>query len=302
MQPRQLKDSMQRPKVCVLRTAGTNCDKETAAAFSLAGAACELLHINSLVSERRALNDFHILALPGGFSYGDDIASGKIFANELRFKLADSLREFIRSGKLIIGICNGFQVLVKSGLLPGTAQFKQNTSLIINDSGKFEDRWVYLRTYSLKHRTQKCVWTRNLPEIIYLPVAHGEGKFIALDKTILNKLKKNKQIVFQYCDSQGEFSGYPDNPNGSAENIAGICDETGRVFGLMPHPERHVLAAQHPRWTGELTSRSRTFSKVRDSIRADDLRHLHSVSHALIEEGDGLQIFKNGVKYVKEKL
>ncbi len=170
---------MRGPKVCVLRTAGTNCDKETAAAFSLAGGACELLHINSLVSERRALKDFHILALPGGFSYGDDIASGRIFANELRFKLADSLREFIRDGKLIIGICNGFQILVKSGLLPGSQKLDQNTSLIINDSGKFEDRWVYLKPGG------KCVWTKNIKKIIYLPVAHGEGKFVTQNKKVL---------------------------------------------------------------------------------------------------------------------
>lgn len=259
---------MRRPKVCVLRTAGTNCDKETAAAFSLAGSDCELLHVNSLVSAGRVLKDFHILALPGGFSYGDDIASGRIFANELRFKLADSLREFIRDGKLIIGICNGFQILVKSGLLPGGSESKQTASLIINDSGKFEARWVYLKSGG------RCAWTKGLKKMIYLPVAHGEGKFVALDKTILSRLKKNKQIVFQYCDSQGEFSGYPDNPNGSTENIAGICDETGRVFGLMPHPERHALAAQHPRnWN--LKSK---------------------------KEGDGLQIFKNGVKYARENL
>jgi phosphoribosylformylglycinamidine synthase len=256
---------MIKPKVCILRSAGTNCDKETAAAFKLAGAECELLHINSLVNRQRMLSDFHILALPGGFSYGDDIASGKIFANELRFKLADSLRQFIAEGKLIIGICNGFQILVKSGLLPGSAELKQNTSLIINDSGKFESRWVYLKTAG------KCVWTKGLKKIIYLPVAHGEGKFVTQDKAVLNGFKKNKQIVFQYCDAKGKFSGYPDNPNGSMENIAGVCDETGRVFGLMPHPERHIFAAQHPRnW---------------DKLPA--------------AEGDGLQIFKNGVDYIK---
>jgi len=256
---------MIKPKVCILRSAGTNCDKETAAAFKLAGAECELLHINSLVSRERFLSDFHILALPGGFSYGDDIASGKIFANELRFKLADSLRKFISEGKLIIGICNGFQILVKSGLLPESSRLTQNTSLIINDSGKFEARWVYLKPAG------RCVWTKRLKKIIYLPVAHGEGKFVAQDKTVLNRLKRNNQIVFQYCDAKGRLSGYPDNPNGSMENIAGICDETGRVFGLMPHPERHVFAAQHPRnW---------------DKMSA--------------AEGDGLQIFKNGVDYIK---
>lgn len=256
------------PKVCVLRSAGTNCDKETAAAFSLAGAEIELLHINSLVNGAKTLNDFHILALPGGFSYGDDIASGKIFANELRFKLADSLRKFIADGKLIIGICNGFQILVKSGLLPGNPELKQDTSLIINDSGKFEARWVYLKPGG------HCAWTKGLKEIIYLPVAHGEGKFVTRDKNVLNRLKKNKQVVFQYCDAPGRLSGYPDNPNGSTENIAGICDETGRILGLMPHPERHVFSAQHPRnWN--LKSK---------------------------KNGDGLQIFKNGVKYVRDNL
>jgi len=260
---------MKKAKVCILRSAGTNCDKETAAAFKLAGAECELLHINSLVGRQRMLNDFHILALPGGFSYGDDIASGKIFANELRFKLADSLRQFIADGKLIIGICNGFQILVKSGLLPGPVlELKQNTSLIINDSGKFEARWVYLKPGG------RCVWTKGLKKIIYLPVAHGEGKFVTEDKQVLSRLKKNSQIVFEYCDAKGKLSGYPANPNGSIENIAGITDETGRILGLMPHPERHIYAASHPRnW---------------------ELKSKH--------EGDGLQIFRNGVEYVKENL
>jgi phosphoribosylformylglycinamidine synthase len=257
---------MLKPKVCVLRSAGTNCDQETAAAFKLAGAEPELLHINSLVGRARTLDDFQILALPGGFSYGDDIASGKIFANELRFKLVDNLRKFIADGKLIIGICNGFQILVKSGFLPGGRDLKQDASLIINDSAKFEARWVYL-----KPAAGRCVWTKGLKKIIYLPVAHGEGKFVASDTQVLNRLKKNKQIAFQYSDAAGNFSGYPDNPNGSIEGIAGICDETGRVFGLMPHPERHIYAAQHPR------------------------------KDQLIKEADGLQIFKNGVDFIKRR-
>jgi phosphoribosylformylglycinamidine synthase len=145
---------------------------------------------------------------------------------------------------------------------------KQDTSLIINDSAKFEDRWVYLKPGG------RCVWTKGLKKIIYLPVAHGEGKFVVQDKKVLNRLKKNKQIVFQYCDAQGRLSGYPDNPNGSVENIAGICDATGRILGLMPHPERHLLSIQHP--------------------RQEELKFKF--------EGDGLQIFKNGVKYVKANL
>jgi len=253
------------PKVCVLRSAGTNCDQETAAAFSLAKAKVELLHINQLVDNKRTLDDFGILAFPGGFSYGDDVASGKIFANQLRFKLIDSLRKFIADGKLIIGICNGFQILVKSGLLPGEVNWNQSASLIINDSGKFESRWVYL-----KPGGSNCVWTKGLKKVIYLPVAHGEGKFVVADKQVLHRLKANHQIVFQYTDESGDLSGYPDNPNGSMDNIAGICDETGRVFGLMPHPERHVFSVQHPR------------------------KDLYK------KEADGLQIFKNGVDFIKK--
>jgi phosphoribosylformylglycinamidine synthase len=253
------------PKVCVLRTAGTNCDKEAAFAFSKAGALPELIHINRLFDGQNKLGDYQILAVPGGFSYGDDIAAGKILANELRFKLVDDIKQFIKDGKLIIGICNGFQVLVKSGLLPGNDGLTQETSLIINDSGKFEDRWAYL-----KSSKSKCVWTKNLPEIIYLPVAHGEGKFVTKDKSVLERIKKNGQIVFQYCNEKGEGAGYPFNPNGSVDNIAGICDQTGRILGLMPHPERHVEASQHPRWArGKKT-------------------------------GDGLLIIANGVEYARK--
>jgi len=270
---------LKKPKVCVLRTAGTNCDKETAAAFKLAGADTQFLHINSLVSGRRSLDDFHILALPGGFSYGDDVASGKIFANELRFKLVDSLHKFIDDGKLIIGICNGFQILVKSGLLPGSKQMEQDTSLIINDSGKFEDRWVYLKPDG------KCIWTKNIKKIIYLPVAHGEGKFVTQNKKVLNRLKINKQIVFRYCNKAGKISGYPDNPNGSTQNIAGICDQTGRILGLMPHPERHIFGAHHPR---------------KEELKSKNGDGLWLCQEDGKPRPPGLQIFKNGVNYIKD--
>lgn len=258
---------MPKPKVCVLRTAGTNCDQETAFAFLKAGGIPELIHVNSFISGDKKLEEYQILAIPGGFSYGDDVAAGKILANELRCKLNDDLGRFIQDGKLIIGICNGFQVLVKSGILPGGRNLKQEASLIINDSAKFEDRWVYLR-----QTKNKCHWTRNLPEIIYLPVAHGEGKFIAGDKGLLESLKRNGQIVFQYCDAQGKFSGYPVNPNGSQAHIAGITDPTGRILGLMPHPERHIDAIQHP-----------------------CARRLKNK-----QEGNGLQVFRNGVEYARK--
>lgn len=262
---------MARPKVLVLRTAGTNCDKETAFAFTSAGASAKLLHINQLKSADggRSLRDYQILALPGGFSYGDNIGAGKILANELKYKLIEELKEFIRRGKLIIGICNGFQVLVKAGLLPGNTDLEQEATLTINDSAKFEDRWTYL-----KCRQSKCVWARNLPEITYLPIAHGEGKFIAKGNAVLERLKKNGQIVLQYCDESGNPAGYPHNPNGSQKDIAGICDETGRIFGLMPHPERHSFGWQNPLWTRQ----------------------------GVNKEGDGLRIFKNGVEYAKKYL
>ncbi|RJO63830.1 MAG: phosphoribosylformylglycinamidine synthase I [Candidatus Omnitrophota bacterium] len=264
---------MQKPKVCVLRTAGTNCDQETAFAFFKAGAFAELVHTNSLVSGYKALDEYQILAIPGGFTYGDDVAAGKILANELKYELKAALLDFIGEGKLIIGICNGFQMLVKSGLLPGNAELAQEASLTINDSAKFEDRWVYLKCIATGRQKAKCVWTKGLPEIIYLPVAHGEGKFVVRDKAVLARLKRNNQIVVEYCDEKGSPASYPHNPNGSTEGIAGICDETGRVFGLMPHPERHIHVLQHPRW-------------VRSHKRL---------------EGVGLAIFKNAVVYVQKK-
>lgn len=260
-------------KVCVLRTAGTNCDKETAFAFSKSGGKPKLVHVNKFVAGEEKLDHYQILALPGGFSYGDDAGAGKILANELKCKLSADLRKFMQDGKLIIGICNGFQILLKSGLLPGYADFQQTASLIINDSGRFEDRWVYLRRAKDGGRRTKCVWTENLPEIIYLPVAHGEGKFVAKDKTALENLKLNGQVVFQYCSQNGALTGYPENPNGSEESIAGICDQTGRILGLMPHPERHAQFTQHPGWT-----------------------------KAKKPKGDGIDIFRNGVEYASKNL
>ena len=259
---------MLKPKVCVLRTAGTNCDQETAAAFKLAGARAELCHINNILENPGILKKYQALAFPGGFSYGDDIASGKIFANELKFKLAGEIEEFIKQGKLIIGICNGFQILVKSGFLPGNLATEQNASLIINDSGKFEDRWVYLKP------SGKSVWTKEIKEIIYLPVAHGEGKFIVQNKSLLKELEKRGQVVFRYCTQSGGAPVYPDDPNGSIDHIAGITDETGRILGLMPHPERHVFSRQHPR---------------QESCKTEKF-------------GQGLRIFKNGVEYLRKKL
>jgi len=265
-------------KVIVIRTAGTNCNEETAFAFQRLGAQVDQVHINALISGAQKLNGYHILVLPGGFSYGDDIASGRILANELRLKLGEDIKRFIRDGKLIIGICNGFQILVKAGILPGletgwtplgNQRGRQEATLFYNDSAKFEARWAHLKLES------RCVWTKGMAPQIYLPVAHGEGKFIPREKKVLEALTNNGQIVFRYCNPDGGKPAYPDNPNGSTEDIAGICDTTGRVLGLMPHPERHFLFEQHPFWT-RLPKKS--------------------------EFGDGAKIFENGINYVKDNL
>jgi len=269
---------MNKVKALVIRTAGTNCDKETAFAFELAGAQAELVHINEISSGRKSLDNYQILAIPGGFTYGDDIASGKILANELKFNLEEELQKFISRGKLIIGICNGFQVLVKAGLLPNlSGDFVTiEATLTINDSNKFEDRWIYLKKPRAQGRKSKCVWTHGIDGIIQLPIAHGEGKFIPKSKKILNSLKEEGLIVFEYVNETGSKGAYPYNPNGSVEDIAGICDRSGRIFGLMPHPERHVSVYQHPSWT-----------RMNKPIKT---------------EGDGLAIFTNGVNFAKKNL
>jgi phosphoribosylformylglycinamidine synthase len=237
---------MKKVKVLILRTAGTNCDYETQAAFELCGAVTERVHINSLIENKDKIFKYDILAFPGGFSYGDDIASGKILANEIKNKLGDKIKKFALSGNPIIGICNGFQVLVKMGLLPDSKFFEQISTLSYNDSDKFECRWVYLKTEKKVINEYNCIWTKNLPDVITLPVAHGEGKFIPLNDKLLKELNKNSQIVFRYSTKSGTIPEYPLAPNGSVEQIAGICNTKGNVFGLMPHPERYIFALQHP--------------------------------------------------------
>lgn len=240
----------QKPRTIIIRTAGTNCDYETQAAFELAGSTAERVHINRIIDGTVRLEDYQILAVPGGFSYGDDIASGKILANELRNRLGDALQAFATAGKPIIGICNGFQVLVKMGLLPDPAAFRQTATLTFNDSDKFESRWVYLKRHGAGEKSEAkqspCLWTRNMPEVIALPVAHGEGKFVTADKKALDTLEKNNQVVFRYCDERGKNTAYPLNPNGAVNAIAGITNSVGNVFGLMPHPERYIYRWQHP--------------------------------------------------------
>jgi phosphoribosylformylglycinamidine synthase subunit PurQ / glutaminase len=257
-------------KVCVLFAAGTNCDAETGYAFELAGATAETVHINRFRAGQARLDDFHILVIPGGFSYGDYIGSGRILANEIRHHLAAQIAKFRADGKLILGICNGFQVLVKSGLLPAFDEpfGPQTVTLDWNDSGRYEDRWVCLKT-----EDSPCIFTRGLEPIVYLPVAHAEGKFIVDSAPTLARLRTQRQVALRYVNSAGEPAGFPDNPNGSEDGIAGICDPTGRVFGLMPHPERCVRREHHPRWHRERSVKP-----------------------------DGIALFRNAVQYAEENL
>lgn len=239
---------MKRIKVLVLKTAGTNNDVETAVGFNLAGASSDIVHINKFLRKEKKIADYKILVIPGGFSYGDDISAGKVFANKLKYRLKTEILAFARTRKIIIGICNGFQVLVKSGLLP-FVDGKQSVTLGWNDSGKFECRWVYLKTIENVKLKIKNFWIKNLPKIIHLPVAHAEGKFYADNETI-EKLEKQGLVVFKYCDEAGNTTArYPYNPNGSLENIAAIINPEGNILGIMPHPERFVIKEQYPFWT-----------------------------------------------------
>ena len=253
---------MSKVRTLILRAPGTNCDVETAFAFEQAGAVASLVHISQLISNAKQLKDYQIMVIPGGFTYGDDLGAGKVLANEIRLKLGQDIERFTENGGLILGICNGFQVLVKTGILPGILPTsKPPLTLTTNDSGRFECRWVSLGV----NRESRCVFTRGI-ERLYLPVAHGEGKVVA-DPEVLPKL----DVALYYTDEQGDKASYPYNPNGSVENIAGICDASGRIFALMPHPERFIRGSQHPRWQSEDTK----------------------------EWGDGFLIFTNAVKWAQ---
>lgn len=235
-----------KPKILILRTAGTNCGKETEHAFSLSGAEAELFHINVVKKEKKLL-DYKIICIPGGFSYGDDLGAGKILSLELSLWFKDQLLKFCDKGGLIIGICNGFQVLVKTGILPDL-DFRQKVTLTLNDSERFEDRWTYLKLSSGSgNLPTQNIWLRGLPEVITLPVAHAEGKFYT-EKDILDKIEINNQVALRYVDKDNNLASYPHNPNGSLNNIAGITDKKGRVLGLMPHPERFAFIHHHPLW------------------------------------------------------
>jgi len=253
-------------KAIVLRAAGTNCDLETQHGLELAGAQAERVHINHVIENPQVLAEYQMFVVPGGFSYGDDVAAGRILANQLIHHLADPLRRFVEDGNCVLGICNGFQVLLKAGLLMSGGNRKHTATLTLNDSGKFEDRWVHVSTTS-----NVCVYLKP-GQLIYLPIAHAEGKFMVRDAAALNAIVGNDQVALRYVDAAGQRGEYPVNPNGSIDDIAGVCDPSGRVLGLMPHPERFVSATHHPQWT-----------------RAE--RELQI---------DGLALLRNGVEYLRE--
>jgi phosphoribosylformylglycinamidine synthase subunit PurQ / glutaminase len=265
-------------KAIVMTGNGTNCEMEMAHACKLAGAdMVDIVHISELLYGERRLSDYTFLNLPGGFLDGDDLGSAKAGANRflhariagLNEMLIEELLKFIADGKLILGVCNGFQLMVKLGLLPAlNGNFtKQCATLTFNDSGRFEDRWVYLKA----NAKSPCVFTKGI-DVVYYPVRHGEGKFVPESNAVLEEIENKNLYAFQYSTAEGAPTmDYPANPNGSIHAIAGLCDETGRLFGLMPHPEAFLHRTNHPRWTRE----------------------------KLPEEGQGLAIFRNAINFIR---
>ena len=250
------------PSTLILRTAGTNCDAELAHAFEQAGATTQTIHLSRLIEDPSLIAQFDLIGFPGGFSYGDDIAAGRIFANRLRHRLLEPLQDAARRGVPMIGICNGFQVLVKLGLLPFPEEAKQVCTLADNTSGRFTCKWGPV----VEVPESVCVWTKGLGEF-ELPIAHGEGRFSA-PAEVHERLKSGGQIALRYAAGA--------NPNGSDDDIAGVCDPSGVIFGLMPHPERYVTATQHPQWTRQAQG-------------------------FLSQTMPGLQVFENAVKHVRER-
>ncbi|MBU1398991.1 MAG: phosphoribosylformylglycinamidine synthase subunit PurQ [Proteobacteria bacterium] len=273
---------MSEVKVLILAGYGLNCDHETAYAFELAGAKAVRVHMNSLIDGTIKPEDFHIMAFVGGFGWGDDHGAGVVQAVKLKTKIGNKIIDFIGNGNLVIGICNGFQAIVNMGLLPGfdNNYTARSVALTFNDCGNFRDDWVYLKV----NTASPCVFTKGLDNI-ELPVRHGEGKFYS-DEPTIKRLVENNQIAIQYAlpdwsEAEGKF---PYNPNGSIRDIAGICDLSGRVFGLMPHPEGYNHSTNHPDWT-------RQIEKVKRSGK-----DIH-----LSETTAGIRIFVNAVQYIKDR-
>ncbi len=261
---------MTKPVTLIIRTAGTNCDRELAHAFSLAGAEPVYKHLSDLIADPAILQQVDMIGFPGGFSYGDDIAAGRIFANRIKHQLYQPIQDAIKRGVPMIGICNGFQVMVKLGLLPEPGAGRQTATLADNLSGRFTDKWVSLDSVP----DSVCIWTKGMTGILDLPIAHGEGRFVPESDEQLANLKSRRQIALRYTLEAS--AAFPGNPNGSTDNIAGLCDPSGLVLGLMPHPERNTHPTNHPHWT-------------------------RKNSEALAKTPAGLKFFQNAVQYVLSK-
>ncbi len=262
-------------KALVMTGFGLNCDLETSHALEVAGAQVERVHLNSLIAGEKSLSAYRIFVVGGGFSWGDDHGAGVIMAMRLKHRLQDQISAFVGKGGIVIGICNGFQVLVNLGLLPGfDGAMKREVALIANDCGGFRDQWVNLALNS----ASPCVLSSGI-DCIELPVRHGEGKFFA-EPAVIEKLNSQGQIFLRYARPDGApASGeFPHNPNGSVEDIAGICDPTGRVVGLMPHPEAFNHFTNHPDWTF-----------LREKYRREH--------RSIPEEGEGIKLFRNAVNF-----
>jgi phosphoribosylformylglycinamidine synthase subunit PurQ / glutaminase len=266
-------------KVLIMCGYGLNCDHETAYAFRLAGAETRSVHINSLIDGNVRLEGFQIMVFIGGFSWADDHGAGVVQAVRLKTNIGERILEFVEHGNLVLGICNGFQALVNLGLLPGFENdyTKRSVALTFNDCGNFRDQWVYLKT----NAASPCVFTRGI-DTAELPIRHGEGKFYAKEDTLV-RLQENNQIAFQFAGPDGNLARgrFPYNPNGSLYDIAGICDPTGRIFGLMPHPEAYNHWTNHPDWT-----------RVKETIKRQGV--------ALDSDPTvGIRILQNGVDYFR---
>ncbi len=279
----KIKYDLSAVKSLVVTGFGINCEEETVAAYKLAGSTVRLAHLNDIFSGSISIQEFDILTIPGGFSFGDDISSGKVLANKIRFKklpdgstLLEQMKQFIADKKFILGICNGFQVLVKLGLLPDLGgDAIQEVSLQQNDSGKFENRWIFMRVNS----KSESPFLQDL-EVIPVPVRHGEGKIIVRDKKVEVKMLTTHQMCLTYCDNNGRPArGYPNNPNGSTLDCAGLTDRSRQVLGLMPHPEAYLSIYNHPNW-----------------------RQILREKPDYPKEGLGLQIFKNIVTHIAKRI
>ena len=267
---------MSRVKALIITGLGLNCEKETAIAFEAAGASASKIHLNDLLKDPKKLNDYHVLAFIGGFSFGDHLGSGTVLANRIKHGLRQELEGFIESGKLIIGICNGFQTMTRLGIVPALkGLFNQEVALQHNDCGTFRDNWVTLKV----EESSQCVFTKGI-HVLPVPIRHGEGNLVAMDEETLNELEEGGHVCLRYADpvSIEPTQEFPMNPNGSQNSIAGICDKSGRVFGLMPHPEAYISPFNHPHWTQQ------------------------KINGTLPEEGLGMQIFRNAVEFAEAEL